>query len=323
MKPLVMKWQNATSKFPNLGIIVVNILFLTALIIIFSSLSPVFLTQGNLYNILNQSSIYLILGVGMTLVLAVGGIDISVASMIGLTSAIFGTFIIRYGFPWWAGILGAVVAGTLAGAFNGFIIAKFKVWSIVTTLATMALFRGLAYFYQGPEVHAMFPSQILWLTKAKFLGISFNMFLSLIIFLIGSYFLTKTATGRYIVATGADKYASRLSGIKIRSIELLPFMLMGITVGISSVLIASRLDSAQASIGMGIEMRTITAVVIGGTIVGGGRALMSGTLVGVLIFAVLENGLGLTGMSFYLQQVLIGLLFIIVVALRSRREEGL
>ena len=321
MKAIAMKWQNATGKFPNLIIMVSTLLFLIFLIVLFSSLSPVFLTTRNLYNILNQSSIYLILGVAMTLVLATGAIDISVASMIGLTSAVFGTFLSRYGFSWWVAILACIIAGTLCGAFNGFIIAKFKVWSIIATLATMALFRGLAYLYQGAEVHAIFPPQILWLTKARFLGINFNIYLSIFIFLMGSYFLTKTATGRHLVAIGADKNVAKLSGIKTGFIEFLPFMLMGTAVGIAAIILASRLDSAQASIGMGIEMRTITAVVIGGTLVGGGRALMSGTLIGVFILAVIENGLGLTGINFYLQQIIIGLLFIIVVALRSRREE--
>ncbi len=321
MKTIASKYQDAASRIPNLNIILSTLLFLIVLIIIFSSLSPVFLTTRNLFNILNQTSIYLILGVGMTLVMATGEIDISIGSMIGLASTFLGAFIIGYGFPWWLGMLVCLIISAACGAFNGFIVSKFNVPSIIVTLGTMTIFRALAYLYLEGVVYAIFPQQILWVTKTKFLGLSVNIYIALIIFLIGSYFLTKTATGRYLIVTGANKNVANLSGVKTSLIKFLPFLIMGILVGVVAIILSSRLDSAQATTGMGMEMHTIAAVVLGGTTIMGGRALLSGTIFGVLILGILENGTTLAGLGFYWQRVIIGLLFIAVVAIHSWKEK--
>ncbi len=321
MKAISRRYQDAVSRIPNLTVIISTLLFLIVLIVIFSNLSPAFLTQRNLFNILNQTSIFLILGVGMTLVMATGNLDISIGSMIALTTTILGITVIGYGFPWWLGLIICILAGGICGAFNGFVVSKFNVPSIVVTLGTLTIFKFIANWYIEGTVYAFFPEPILWITRTRFLGLNFNIFLSIIIFLIASYFLTKTTTGRYLIVTGANRNIANLSGIKTNIIRFFPFLLMGLLVGVVSIILSSRLNSAQAATGVGMEMHTIAAVVLGGTTIMGGKALMSGTLLGVFILSVLENGTTLAGLGYYWQRVIIGFLFITVVAIHSWREK--
>ncbi len=321
MKTISRRYQDAVSRIPNLNVIISTIIVLVVLIAFFSSLSPYFFTTRNIFNVLNQVSIYLILGVGITLVMATGEIDISIGSMIGLTSVILGNLVIEQGFPWWLGIIACVLVSSLCGALNGFIVSKFNVPSIVVTLGTMTAFLGLAYAYAAGRYFYRFPPQILWIGRARPLGIPLPIYLAIIAFLIGSYFLTMTATGRYFTVTGANRHIANLSGIKISIIRFLPFLIMGVLVGISTIILAARIDAVQANTGAGVEIHVIAAVVLGGTSILGGKALMSGTLLGVLILGVLENGLVLIHIPYYIQQVIIGFLFIIVVAIHSWREK--
>lgn len=321
MNVFVKKYSSVvTGNNTNIKNIIINLFFLVFLIIIFSILSPVFLSPRNIYNILNQSSIYLILGVGMTLVMATGNLDLSVGGILGLSSVFLGGTIVLLGLPWWLGILVCLISGALWGALNGFLVYRFNIPSIVLTLGTMTAFWALSLILLGNRELSFFPLQIRWITNARFLGLSPNIYAAVIIFLIGSYFLTKTATGKYLIATGADKKAASLSGVKTNLIILLPFIITGILAGISAIIFVSRINSTIAYAGRGMEFQVITAVVLGGTMIKGGKALMSGTLLGVLTIGVIENGFYLAGIEHPWQRVAIGLIFIIVVILRTLKE---
>lgn len=324
MQILVKKYRSMTDANPNISSIILTLLLLIFLIILFSSLSPLFLTKFNMFNLLNQVSIYVILCVGMTLVMATGEIDISIGTMSGLTVFIFAMFILGYGFPWWVGILVCLLAGALCGVFNGFIVSKFNVPSIVVTLGSLAIFMGLAYAYAGRDTYFRgFPEEILIIARGRILGIHLPVYIALAVFLIGSYFLSKTTTGKYLIATGADSNAASLSGIKTGLIKFLPFLIMGILVSIASIITAARMDVVTAATGQGKELHVIAAVVLGGTTITGGKAFMSGTLLGVLILGVLENGLVILSVSAFWQMFAIGLIFIAVVVIRSWREKAL
>jgi len=329
MKFIVKKYKDLASKNHNLNIILSNLLFLTALLVIFSNTSPYFLTKLNLLNVISQLSLYLVLGVGLTLIMASGEIDISIGSMVGLNAAVLGIIILKYGLPWWFGVICCLAVGTLCGAFNGFLVSKFKVPSIIVTLGTLTLFNALTYIFIGgkdvvagaAQVYYNFPEEILWFYKRIFFGINNAVIIAIVVWLIGSYFLTKTTTGKYLIATGANKNIALLSGIRVNYIKFFPFLIMGFLTGVAALILTGRLNATQANIATGLEMKIIAGVVLGGTSIMGGKALMSGTILGIIIIAVLENGTSVSGMTYDWRQTLVGILFIAVVTIYTWRQK--
>jgi ribose/xylose/arabinose/galactoside ABC-type transport system permease subunit len=321
MQTIIRKYSQLNKDHPNFSIIMSTFLFLIGLVVFLSFFSDVFLTSRNMVNIFTQVAVYVILGVGMTLVMATGGIDISIGSMIGLTTTFLGTVIFVYGLPWWISIILCVLVGGVFGAFNGFVVVKFKVPPIIVTLGTMTLFRGLAYAYQEGKVYYGFPDQLLWIGRAKVLGLPVPIWIAIVVFILGQYFLTRTRTGRHILAVGGNVDAARLAGINTGLLQFLVYTILGLLVGIATIILTARLDAAQATAGTGMDLHTIAGVVVGGTALSGGRAFMVGTLLGMIILGVLENGLSLAGIGFYWQRVFIGILFIAVVASRTFKEK--
>ncbi|MBS4023229.1 MAG: ABC transporter permease [Dethiobacter sp.] len=321
MQTILRRYSRLSKDYPNFNIIMSTFLFLIGLVIFLSFFSKVFLTPRNMINIFTQVAVYVILGVGMTLVMATGGIDISIGSMIGLTTTFLGTVMLGYGFSWWFSILLCILAGGVCGAFNGMLIVKFKVPPIIVTLGTMTLFRGLAYAYQEGRVHYGFPEQLLWIGRARILGLPVPIWIAIVVFLLGHYFLTRTRTGRHICAVGGNMEAARLSGINTGLLLFLVYVILGFLVGLATIILTARLDAAQATAGTGMDLHTIAGVVVGGTALSGGRAFMVGTLLGMIILGVLENGLLLAGIGFYWQRVFIGIIFIMVVASRTFKEK--
>ena len=319
---LKLRWDKILEERPGLGILVSTALFGLILVLILTFASDRFLTVRNITNIFNQFSVYLILAVGMTLVMDTGGIDISVGSMVGIGTVILGTAVIRDGMAWWVGILLVMVGTTACGLFNALFVVKFKVPAIIVTLGTLTMFRGIAYVYQEGQTYFGFPPQIVWFSRTRLFGlIPLPVILSLVILVAGHIFLTRTRTGRHLSAVGGNEKAARLSGINVGFVRGLAFVIMGVLAGIAAVLNTARLDASQAVAGTGYELHVIASVVVGGTSLFGGKSLMIGTFLGVLILGILENGLLLAGVSYYFQRVFLGLIFILVVAFRTVREK--
>ena len=319
---LKLRWDKILEERPGLGILVSTALFGLILVLILTFASDRFLTVRNITNIFNQFSVYLILAVGMTLVMDTGGIDISVGSMVGIGTVILGTAVIRDGMAWWVGILLVMVGTTACGLFNALFVVKFKVPAIIVTLGTLTMFRGIAYVYQEGQTYFGFPPQIVWFSRTRLFGlIPLPVILSLLILVAGHIFLTRTRTGRHLSAVGGNEKAARLSGINVGFVRGLAFVIMGVLAGIAAVLNTARLDASQAVAGTGYELHVIASVVVGGTSLFGGKSLMIGTFLGVLILGILENGLLLAGVSYYFQRVFLGLIFILVVAFRTVREK--
>ena len=312
------KWRG---KYPYFNTLASTFLVLMIMLVVLAISSDKFLTARNITNILNQAAIYIVLGVGMTIVMTSGGIDISIGSLIGLTTSIVGTFVIALGFPWWMGIIIALVVGSLAGAFNGLFVVKLKVPSIIVTLGSMTMFRGLAYTVIDGKIYYGYDKAFLWLGRGKILGVPVPVCIAAIVFIVGWYFLDKTKTGRHIKAIGGNVEAARLAGIPVGKLRMLVFVIMGFLGGLATILATAKLGSSEGSAGGNVEMHTIAAVVVGGTALGGGVGLILGTLFGVIILAVLENGLLIAGVSYFMQRVLLGLIFILVVASRSFRQK--
>jgi ribose/xylose/arabinose/galactoside ABC-type transport system permease subunit len=312
-------WLN---QYPLLPTILGTFLALVLLTAIMAFASEQFLSTRNIRNIFTQASVYVVLGVGMTFVLNTGGIDISMGSALGLATSVMGTLIIAQDLAPWLGVLGCLAVGTLCGVFNALMIVVLKVPPIITTLGTWTAFRGLAFVHLEGTIHYGFPDAIVWFGRGVLLGIPVPIWLALVSACAGGYLLRCTRFGRYTTAIGGNEDAARIAGINVALYRGLVYVLAGFLAGVAGLIVTARLDAAQATTGIGMELHTLASVVIGGTALFGGRSTMIGTVLGVLILQVLENGLLLAGVSNFWQRVGLGLIVIAAVAMRTYRDRS-
>ena len=293
---------------------------LLLIIVIISIMSPSFLTLNNLFNVLRQVSINALIAFGMTFVILTGGIDLSVGSILALTGAVTAGMMSGGMDPLLAMLLG-VLLGVILGAINGLIIAKGKVAPFIATLATMTIFRGLTLVYtEGRPLSGLGDSAVFtMLGKGYFFGIPVPVMTMSITFAVLYFILKKTTFGRRVYAVGGNEEASRLSGINVDRIKIYVYSLAGGLTAIASLILTSRLNSAQPTAGNMFELDAIAAVVLGGTSLTGGRGWIVGTLVGALIIGVLNNGLNLIGVSSFFQQVVKGAVILIAVLLDRKK----
>ncbi|MBY0221554.1 ribose ABC transporter permease [Mammaliicoccus sciuri] len=293
---------------------------LLLIIVIISIMSPSFLTLNNLFNVLRQVSINALIAFGMTFVILTGGIDLSVGSILALTGAVTAGMMSGGMDPLLAMLLG-VLLGVILGAINGLIIAKGKVAPFIATLATMTIFRGLTLVYtEGRPISGLGDSAVFtMLGKGYFFGIPVPVITMSITFAVLYFILKKTTFGRRVYAVGGNEEASRLSGINVDRIKIYVYSLAGGLTAIASLILTSRLNSAQPTAGNMFELDAIAAVVLGGTSLTGGRGWIVGTLVGALIIGVLNNGLNLIGVSSFFQQVVKGAVILIAVLLDRKK----
>ena len=302
----------------NLGTIVA----LVILIVFVSVLNPAFLQVNNLLNLMRQLIINGFIALGMTFVILTGGIDLSVGSTLALTSAIFAG-LLQGGMPTILAILIALGLGLILGLVNGILITKGKLAPFIVTLATMTIFRGLTLVYMdgrpiaGPKDDFAFQ----FLGKGQFFGIPFQVILFIIAYLILWILLTKTSYGRKIYAVGGNEKASFISGIKIDKVKILVYVISALMAVLSGLVLTSRLNSAQPTAGSAYEMDAIAAVVLGGTSMTGGSGSLTGTLIGILILGVLNNGLNLLGVSSFYQQIVKGVVILIAVLIDRKRNK--
>jgi ribose transport system permease protein len=317
----ISKAQNSSNRFvksfkgfirDNLGIIIAFLILVT-----FLTLSPVtrntFPTQKNVFNVLRQISTNLYLACGMTMVIILGGIDLSVGSIIALTGCVGAAIVSRHGLPIAAAILGGLLVGLLFGIFNGFVISKTTIPPFIVTLATMNIAKGLAYVYTGGA-----PVRVV--TKEwQFLGAGYiGPFPTPVIILIGVLILTgiimnKTQIGRHIYAVGGNAQAAQFSGINVQKVKFFVHAYSGLLAGLAGMVLASRMYSGQPTAGDGAEMDAIAAVVVGGTSMAGGSGKIGGTIIGGLIIGVLNNGLNLLNVNSFWQYVVKGVVILLAV----------
>ncbi|MDU4025201.1 Ribose transport system permease protein rbsC [Anaerococcus octavius] len=302
----------------NLG----TILALIILMVFVSILNPAFLQSNNLLNLMRQLIINGFIALGMTFVILTGGIDLSVGSTLALTSAIFAG-LLQNGMNTGLAILIALVLGLVLGLLNGILITKGKLAPFIVTLATMTIFRGLTLVYTdgrpiaGPRDDFAFK----FLGKGQFLGIPFQVILFILAFLVLWMILNKTALGRKIYAVGGNEKASFISGINIDKVKIWVYVISSLMAVLSGLVLTSRLNSAQPTAGAAYEMDAIAAVVLGGTSMTGGSGSLTGTLIGILILGVLNNGLNLLGVSSFYQQIVKGIVILIAVLIDRKRNK--
>lgn len=272
---------------------------LIALVIGFSLASPNFFQMSNVMAILQSASVNGVLAIGVTLIIITGGIDLSIGTVMTFCSVMTGVVLTWLGLPLLLGVAAGIGTGALAGLVSGTFVAKMKIPPFIATLGMMLIAKGLSLIVTGarPIYFNDTPGFDL-ISRGSLIGAVFPAFPVpngvLILFLVAgavSYILARTVLGRYTFALGSNEEAVRLSGVNADAWKMAIYALSGAIVGIAGILIASRLNSAQPSLGLGYELEAIAAVVIGGTSLSGGRGTILGTLIGALIMAVLTNGL--------------------------------
>lgn len=295
------------------------LLALILLVIGISIISPDFRTVNNFLSLLRQSSINGLIAFGMTFVILTGGIDLSVGSLLALTTAVAAGFI-KGGMSAALAMLLALVFGAVLGLISGLFVTKGRLQPFIATLITMTVYRGLTMIYtNGKPISGLGNSSVLkFIGKGDFLGLPFPVILLFAMFLVFLFLLTKTTFGRRVYATGSNQKAAKLAGVNINRTKIMAYVISGVMSALAGLILLSRLNSAQPTLGSGYELDAIAAVALGGTSMNGGRGKIYGTLIGVLIIAVLNNGLNILGVSSYYQDVIKGL--VILVAVLSDRK---
>lgn len=292
---------------------------LVLLLIAVSIVSPEFRSLHNLLQLLRQSAINGLIAFGMTTVIISGGIDLSVGSTLCLTALIFAN-LVKCGTPVLLALLTALLLGLVLGLLNGLMIVKGKLQPFIATLVSMTAYRGISMiFSNGRPISGLGDSKILtFIGKGSLLGVPFPVWILLIVFGVFYFILHHTVLGRKIYATGSNVKAAHLAGINIGFIKFLVYGISGLTSTLAGIILVSRLNSAQPTMGMGYELDAIAAVALGGTSMNGGRGKILGTLTGVLIIATLNNSMNILGVSSYYQQVVKA--FVILLAVLSDRK---
>jgi ribose transport system permease protein len=291
-------------------------LALTALLVIFGLAAGNFFTLTNFRTIANQVSDTTIVAVGMTFVLTIAGIDLSVGSVMALAGAVLGTCMVRFGLPLPIAIAACLAAGIVCGLANGLVVTRWRLPPFIVTLGMLEIARGAAHLVTGSQTKYI--GSAVGVIAGRGLLIPF--IVAVIIVILGQLVLSRTVFGRYIVAVGTNEEAVRLSGIDPRPIKLGVFVLCGFLTAIAAVISTARMEAADPNAGAGLELRAIAAVVIGGTSLMGGRGSVVSSFFGVLIIAVLEAGLSQMGVGEPTKRVITGCVIIAAVILDQYRH---
>lgn len=323
MKERIQKIKQwAEENVEDFAVIFSTLVLLLAMVTVFYLINPRFLSVIAMRSMAIRTSYYLIAAVGMTIVLTSGGIDISVGSIVGVAAVILGMTLVWWELPVAVGLVAALLVSTLLGTFNGFVVARIRVPAIVVTLGTLTLFRGIAHLLTGGTVFHSFPPAFHWFGGGTLFGFfPVPVFIALVVVAWGHLFLKNTRTGRHISAVGGNEEAAKMGGLKVRMCRWIPFTLSGLLMGISAIVMVSRIGAAQAVQGEVWEIHIITAAVLGGTSVFGGKGVILGTVLGAITITALEYGLVMSRVSDYWQLAAVGLLFVIVVTIRIQTGE--
>lgn len=287
--------------------------------------SESFRSGYNVENLIRRTALFGVIGIGVTFVIVTGGIDLSVGSILGLTAILLGVFWKNLGLPLPAAILLAMACGTFAGWVNGLIITRFGVPPLIATLATLALYRGLAEGISEARSVRGYPEWFFFFGQGEVLGVPFQLWVLGIATVIAAVILGLTPFGRATYAIGANEVAARFSGIRVNATKLWIYTASGFCAALAAVIFVSRVTTTRSDMGTGLELDAITAVVLGGTSIFGGRGTIIGTALGLILIQALKNGLALSGVKGDGTIVVIGLVLIgaiLVGALFDRNRGG-
>jgi len=294
---------------------------LIVMCILFSFASENFFTLGTLGTLANDIPTLVVMAVGMTFILIIGGIDLSVGSVMALAASMLSMATVRWHWPvYTAALLGMLVAA-VCGMVTGLISVGWRIPSFIVSLGVLEMARGLAYQVTDSRTEYI-GDAVSGISEPFLLGMSPAFIASIAVVVIGQLVLTKTVLGRQWIGIGTNEEAVRLSGINPRPAKVLVFALMGLLSGVGALFQVSRLEAADPNGGVGMELQVIAAVVIGGTSLMGGRGSVFATFIGVLIISVLEAGLAQIGVSEPMKRIVTGLVIVAAVVLDTYRRRG-
>ncbi|WFS04848.1 ABC transporter permease [Rhizobium tumorigenes] len=304
------------------GSIISIALFFLVVCIVFSVATGAFLTAPNLLNVVRQSAPLLIVAAAMTFVITTGGIDLSVGSVLALTSTLSAASL-QAGIPWPLVVLLMLALGGFVGALQGFFIAYERIPSFIVTLAGLSVIRGLALLITGGySIPVDAENPFTALGRAWFLGVPVPALIALVILVVSFIVFNQTPFGRYVTGVGANAEAVRRAGVNTRLTTLLVYVISGTAAAAAGIILAARLGSGSSNAGQGFELDVIAAVVLGGTSLFGGRGTILGTVLGALTVAVIANGLILAHMSPFLTPIVTGSIILIAIWLNFRIFKG-
>lgn len=317
--PLRANPVRALFSWNSIGLLIV----LVAVFVILGFTAPNFLTLSNLLNIVQQAAFFGIVALAMTLVIVAGEIDISVGSLAALSSSLLGIFVMNLGLPMWLACIGVLGVALVIGSFSGWVRAQFGVPTFIVTLALYLALRGGAEWITNAFPIPIDANKFFYWGTGKIAGIvPVPAVYLVVVFVIIAVIAQKTVFGRSIYAVGGNPRAAELSGINVRRIRIAVMAISALTAAITGLLQSAQLSSGTSTIANGMEFQAISAAIIGGAALSGGRGTVVGTLIGVIFLAVLLNGMVLLGVNPYAQQVFQGAIVLIAVlvnVLRSRK----
>jgi ribose transport system permease protein len=300
---------------------------LVVLVIVFTIANPRFISGSNILTLLRQVSMYGIASIGMTFVILLGDIDLSTGTIISFVDIICAYMMVNMGVNPVIAVIISLIASTLIGVLNGFMVSTVGIPAIIATYATQTSFMGLALIICGGMPISGFPKGFEQIGQGYLFGIiPIPVIIMIICFIIGSFILNKTYFGRYFYAVGGNVEAAKLSGIRVGRIKYLVFAISGFFAGLAGIVMLSRTASGNASAGAdGFEFEVITCVVLGGVSVSGGYGKMSGVIAGTIIIGALKNGMVLMDVNSYVQKIVMGVVLALAVGfdcIQKRRQSN-
>ncbi len=295
------------------------LLALFLMVVTFSVLSEYFFTSTNFSNILVQSAITIIIASGATIVISTGGIDLSVGSVLCISGIIMAMGI-KAEYPIGLCLLAGLICGVLIGVLNGLLIGVVKITPLIATLASLSVFRAVAYIITDARPIYGFPQTFRVLGTGYIGGIPYAFLIALLMAFFIHLVLKQTQVGRYALAIGGNEEAARLSGVNLWKTKMIVYALAGLCASVGAMILTARLNAAEPLAGSGLEMDAIAAAVIGGASLAGGVASIPGTIIGAILMATLKNGLTLMSVQPYFQQLTIGVVIVVAVVLDKIRK---
>lgn len=297
-----------------------SLIILVIMCAVASILSPSFLRLNNIFNVFRQVAIAGILGAGMTFVILTGGIDLSVGSILGLAGSVAAGVLAKTNNALLACLV-AILIGLIAGTLNGFFVAKLRIPPFIATLGMMTLLRGCVLVYTKGSPIPIKSDAYKFIGKASIAGIPLPVLILIVVFLIAHFILSKTIFGRNVYALGGNREAARLSGIDTVRTEWLVYIINGLLCGLAAIVLTARLGSAQSTLGEGIEMDAIAAVILGGTSLSGGTGYVLPTVAGAMIMGIIDNILTLMNVNPHATSIVKGAVILLAVILDKKVKD--
>jgi len=314
---------NLKSFMTRYGLMIIIIVFILIMCIV----QPAFRTSANMLNILKQVSMNGMIALGMAFVIMIGGIDLSVGSIVAVATLVAGSVLTmnpdNQMFTVYA-VLAALAAGILCGAFNGLCIAYLKIPPFIVTMGTMTMFRGLGYLYCNGQPYVLKSATYKVIGQGTVTGLSIPIpAIMLVVAIVIFYFILNwTKFGRNVLATGGNENAAITAGINVKKMKIIVYTMCGFMAALGGIILGSRINAGNPSLGSGYELDAISAVVIGGASMSGGLCTTLGTVLGIMTLGLINNSLNMLGVSSYFQMVFQGIIIIVAVALDARSRQA-